>query len=167
MYFQTTKKNMEDELPQQQHVRQPDEPRRETLLPSINDYMNHNDNIMNNNYENIQDTDMKQAIENSMSSFENEYMLQCQDHVLEHDIQMMLQQEHDNKLEERKQREFNLGDLVVRLKIIDKERKYLNLVSSYIETGQPMSYDHFVEIIEFVRKPKLVSMITQYICYEK
>lgn len=144
-----------------QHVRQPDEPRRETLLPSIND------NIMNNNYENIQDTDMKQAIENSMSSFENEYMLQCQDHVLEHDIQMMLQQEHDNKLEERKQRESKLGDLVVRLKIIDKERKYMNIVSSYIETGKPMSYDDFVGLIDFVRKPKLVSIITQYICYEK
>lgn len=156
MYKQTTKKQKTSKYKMdEQHVRKPDEPRREVLLPQHND---ENDDI--------QDNSMKQAIQNSISSFENEYMMQCQDHVVEHDIQMMLQKEYDNQQEQRKERESNLHDLVVRLKIIDKERKYLDIVSIYIESGQPMSYDHFVGLIDFVRKPELVSLVIQYINYE-
>lgn len=137
-----------------QHVRKPDEPRREVLLPTYN------------NDDDIQDTSMKQALENSISSFQDEYIMKCQEHVVEHDIQMMLQREYDNQQEERKERESNLRDLVVRLKIIDKERKYLDIVSIYIETGKPIHYDNFVGLIDFVGKPELVSLVTQYISYE-
>ena len=94
------------------------------------------------------------------------YIMKCQENVVEHDIQMMLQQEYDNKQQERNERESNLHELIVRLKIIDKERKYLNIVLVYIETGKPVDYDNYVSLIDFVQKPELVSLIIEYICYE-
>ena len=142
----------------EENIRKPDEPKREILLPNTTTQTIH---------ENDDDGDsMKKALQNSMESYEKEYIKNCQEHVVEHDIQMMLQQEYDQIQKERDMREEILRELMIRLKIIDKDKKYIDVVSVYIETGIPMKYDLFIELIDFVKKPSLVSLIVENIKYE-
>ena len=101
---------------QDNHVREPDHPKREILIPSQNDEHTEHDETM------------KKVFENSMETYEKEYIMQCQDHVLEHEIQMLLQKEYDLKEKERMLRDEKLRELMIRLKIIDKERIYMDIV---------------------------------------
>lgn len=138
---------MEDE-----NVRKPDETKREVLIPT---------NIENNDM----DDDLKTALNNSMESYNDEYTIGCQETVIEKQIQMLLQKEYDVLKNGKEERKEELSELMIRLQRIDKDGKYYNMIKKYINDGEPLLYDNYVELIDFIKKPSIVSIIIEHVRY--
>tara|TARA_B100000963_G_C22639479_1_gene679552 strand:+ start:2913 stop:3338 length:426 start_codon:yes stop_codon:yes gene_type:complete len=138
------------------NIRKPDEYFNDVLIGS-------NRNIETSNE---QDDDIEKAISQSLQDYNEDFERQCQEKVIENQIQEILQQEHDEKKLMIETRREMLEPLIIRLLRIDTTKRYTNIIENFINSGNAISKEEYDSLIKFIGKPSLISLINDCILHE-
>ena len=138
------------------NIRKPDEYFNDVLIGS-------NRNIETSNE---QDDDIEKAISQSLQDYNEDFERQCQEKVIENQIQEILQQEYDEKKLMIKTRREMLEPLIIRLLRIDTTKRYTNIIENFINSGNAISKEEYDSLIKFIGKPSLISLINDCILHE-
>ncbi len=138
------------------NIRKPDEYFNDVLIGS-------NRNIETSNE---QDDDIEKAISQSLQDYNEDFERQCQEKVIENQIQEILQQEYDEKKLMIKTRREMLEPLIIRLLRIDTTKRYTNIIENFINSGNAISKEEYDSLIKFIGKPSLISLINDCIPHE-
>ena len=132
----------------------------EVIRPQDKQYFDQLINTVNND---DLDDEMRQAMNESLNMYNEEFMLSCEDNIIQNQIQNILQQEINEKNNRKKQLEENFRPLFIRLTRIDENQKYTNMLKDYIYNDKKITIEQFEDIINFVKKPCFVKLITDNI----
>lgn len=138
----------------EKNVRNPDQSFNDVL---INSNMNTEENL---------DDDIQKAISESLNQYNNDFERQCQENVIETQIQELLQKEYDEKKSMREYRQSLLQPLTIRLLRIDPNKEYTNIISKYIETGNPILQEEHNNLKTFIGKPSLIQIIDECVIHQ-
>ena len=133
----------------------------EDIRPQDQQYFDQLINDVDNNDD--LDAEMKQAMNESLNTYNHEFMMTCEDNIIQNQIQKIIQQEINEKNNRKKQLEENLKPLFIRLTRIDENQKYTTMLKDYIHNDKKITIEQFEEIINFIKKPCLVKLITENI----
>ena len=136
------------------NIRNPDESFNDILIGSNT---NQNENL---------DDDIQKAINESLQQYNEDFERQCQENVIETQIQEILQQEYDEKKIMKESRKKILEPITMRLLRIDPSKEYTNIIQKYIETGNPLLKKEYNNLISFIGKPSLISLINNCVLHE-
>ena len=126
----------------------------EEIRPQDKQYFDQLINTVNND---DLDDEMRQAMNESLNMYNEEFMLSCEDNIIQNQIQNILQQEINEKNNRKKQLEENFRPLFIRLTRIDENQKYTKMLKDYIYNDKKITIEQFEEIINFVKKPCFVN----------
>ena len=115
------------------------------------------------NFDDTYDDEMRQILKESLTSYNEEIIKKNCDEIFESNIQEIIQREFD-ELKEKKQKK--LKPVIIRLLRIDPEKKYLNIINSYINNIIPIHKNQYDELIAFIQKPELITIIQDNIDYK-
>tara|TARA_A100001015_G_C14798088_1_gene635806 strand:- start:201 stop:620 length:420 start_codon:yes stop_codon:yes gene_type:complete len=136
------------------NIRQPDGSFNDILIGS------------NVNQEENLDDDIQKAMTQSLEEYNIDFERQCQENVIENQIQEILQQEYDQKNIMKESRRKILEPIMIRLTRIDPTKEYTNIIEKFIDSGLPLSYEEYNKITKFIGKPSLVSIINDCVVHE-
>ena len=136
------------------NIRQPDEYFNDILIGS------------NANQEENLDDDVQKAMTQSLEEYNIDFERQCQEKVIENQIQEILQQEYDEKNIMKELRRKLLQPIMIRLKRIDPTKEYTNIIENFIVSGLPLSSEEYNKITKFIGKPSLISIINNCVLHE-
>lgn len=133
----------------------------EDIRPHDQQYFDQLINDVDNNDD--LDAEMKQAMNESLNTYNDEFMITCEDNIIQNQIQHIIQQEINEKNNRKKQLEENLKPVFIRLTRIDENQKYTTMLKDYIHNDKKITIEQYEEIINFIKKPCLVNLITENI----
>ena len=133
----------------------------EDIRPQDQQYFDQLINDVDNNDD--LDSEMKQAMNESLNTYNHEFMIICEDNIIQNQIQQIIQQEINEKNNRKKKLEDNLKPLFIRLTRIDENQKYTIMLKDYIYNDKKITFKQYQEIINFIKKPSLVKLITENI----
>ncbi len=135
----------------------------EEIRPQDQQYYDQLINNLDNDDNHELDDEMRQAMNESLNMYNEEFMKSCEDTIIQNQIQNIIQEEINEKNNRKKQLEENLKPLFIRLIRIDENQKYTNMLKDYIYNDKKLSIEQYEEIINFIKKPSLVKLITENI----
>ena len=111
----------------------------EEIRPQDQQYFDQLINDVDNNDD--LDAEMKRAMNESLNTYNYEFMMTCEDNIIQNQIQQIIQQEINEKNNRKKKLEDNLKPLFIRLTRIDENQKYTTMLKDYIHNDKKITIE--------------------------